>query len=284
MKSVNFFGHEISRLIVGDNALNGYSYIPDEISGEEMKAYQTREVWQKNLFEMEESGYTCMLPLAEPFVLENLKEYKRNGGKMQFIFQPFMGAEQRENMKAMAELEPIGIYHQGTTTDNLYEAGEIETIKERIKIYKEMGIPIGLGSHMPEVISRSEKEEWGAEFYLCCLQNARVNHRAGKISYLPADTKADLLFYPEDRKIMLDVIAETQKPCIAYKVFAGGQMFSKMSKEQIREAIKASYREVFSAIKPGDAAAIGVFQKYGDQIREDAELFEQVTRELQSDK
>ena len=39
MNKVNFFGHEVTKLIVGDNPFNGHSYITDRVPGAEMKSY-----------------------------------------------------------------------------------------------------------------------------------------------------------------------------------------------------------------------------------------------------
>ena len=58
---------------------------------------------------------------------------------------------------------------------------------------------------------------------------------------------------------------------------------STKEKEKLRENIKGIYREVFSKLKPGDLAAIGVFNKYKDQIKEDAELFEEAMRSMETE-
>ena len=41
MKYVDFFGHQVSKLIVGDNPFNGHSYITEYISKEEMINFHT---------------------------------------------------------------------------------------------------------------------------------------------------------------------------------------------------------------------------------------------------
>lgn len=280
LASTTFFGHEITRLIVGDNPFNGHSYITDRISGQEMLDFHTSDVWQKTLFEIEANGFTCMMPLADPFVLRMLGEYKRNGGKMKFIFQPYNPMDQLVSMRQMAALEPIGIYQQGTSTDYLWETGNTAEIKRKIAEYRTMGIPVGLGSHVPEVIRTADQEDWDVDFFVCCLHNARRGRRGEVSGFLSGKSKAGLIFYPEDRPVMLDVIRSTAKPCIAFKIFAGGQMFMDKTPGEIREAIKNAYREVFTSVKPTDVAAIGVFQKYGDQIAEDAALFREVMKEI----
>ena len=47
MNSVNFFGHEISKLIIGDNPFNGHSYIEYQTTGAEMKNFYTAEKFWK---------------------------------------------------------------------------------------------------------------------------------------------------------------------------------------------------------------------------------------------
>ncbi len=272
MKNVPFFGHSVSKLIIGDNPMNGYSYIGQRISGTEMKRYYTAERFKETLFHMEELGYNTMLPLADPYVIRLLKEYRDEGGKLQFIFQPYLAMDQDISIRQMMEVEPIGIYHQGTTTDNLYEAGQCEKILSMIEKYRSMGIPVGLGTHRPDVIEKSENEAWPVDFYVACLQNARLDRAGQKGGFLP-ETTSGLVFYPQDRAVMLSVLSKIQKPVIAYKLFAGGQMLENTGEAAKKDKIFGAYEEVFSKLKPSDMAAIGVFQRDQDQLKENAELF-----------
>lgn len=273
MNTVNFFGKTVSKLIVGDNPVNGHSYIEDVITGKEMREYHTAEKIKETLFKIEENGFNTMLPLADPYILRILQEYQREGGKMQFIFQPFMPMNQFVSMREMNSLNTIGIYHQGTTTDYLYESGQCDQIHAMIKTYRNMGIPVGLGTHRPDVIEKSEREGWEVDFYVACMQNARRNREGEASGFLTGKTKMSLIFYPEDRPIMLNTLKNVTKPIIAFKIFAGGQMFVGKTREETRSLIKGAYDEVFSALKPNDFGAIGVFQRDFDQVKEDADLY-----------
>ena len=275
MKYVNFFGHSVSKLIVGDNPFNGHSYIQDQITGDDMRSYYTSEKIKEALFRMEECGYNTMLPLADPFIIRLLGEYQREGGKMQFIFQPYMPMNQDVSMREMMKLNTIGIYHQGTTTDYLYETGQCDKIREMIDKYRQMGVPVGLGTHRPDVIEMCEREEWKVDFYLACMQNARRAREGEPSGFITGKTKQGLVFYPEDRPVMLDCLKKVEKPIIAFKIFAGGQMFIGKTPEEKRKLIKGAYNEVFTALKPNDLAAIGVFQRDRDEIKENSELFDE---------
>ncbi|MDR0654755.1 MAG: hypothetical protein LBG22_00435 [Treponema sp.] len=276
MKTVSFFGHDVTRLILGDNPFNGHSYIQDRVDGEEMKAYYTRERVLETLFDAEKLGINTMLPLACPKILELLPEYYDRGGGMQIIFQPYPAEPVEENLEKMMQFKPIGIYHQGTTTDYLNETGQKETIIKNMKIYKTAGVPVGLGSHVPETIMQCEEEGWGADFYMTCLYNARRNRRGEQSGFITGKSKADLIFYPDDRFLMYKVIQKLQKPCIAFKIFAGGQIFAGKKEDEYETTAETMLREVYANIKPGDAVAIGVFQRDMDLLEQDIALVDKI--------
>jgi hypothetical protein len=220
-----------------------------------------------------------MLPLADPYMIRILQEYQREGGRMQFIFQPYMPMDQDVSMRQMMSLNTIGVYHQGTTTDYLYESGQCEKIVAMIEKYHSMGIPVGLGTHRPDIIETSEREGWNVDFYLACMQNARRGREGERSGFITGKTKAHIVFYPEDRPVMLETLKKVSKPIIAFKLFAGGQMFIGKNEKEKREVIKNVYDEVFTSLKPNDMGAIGVFQRDTDQIKENSELYEEWYRE-----
>ena len=53
----------------------------------------------------------------------------------------------------------------------------------------------------------------------------------------------------------------------------GGASASWACPEGMPALIKGAYEEVFSALKPDDFAAIGVFQRDGNQVRQNADLY-----------
>ncbi len=279
MNYVDFFGHKISKIIIGDNPMSGHSYIEDKTSGADMKRFYTAENIKKTLHHIEELGFTGMLPLADPYMVRLIQEFEMEGGNLKHIWQPYGPMNHQVSMRELKTVNTIGIYHQGTTTDFLYENGDIDKIKENIKMFRELGTPVGLASHNPEVIERCEEEDWGADFYLASLQNARRGRRGEASGFLTGKTKAHLKFYPEDRPIMLSTLKKINKPIIAYKIFAGGQIFIDKTEEERRALIKGVYEEVFSALKPNDMAAIGIFQRDMDEAKENAELYDEWYRE-----
>ena len=261
MKTVSFFGHDVTRLILGDNPFNGHSYIQDEVTGEAMNEFYTREKILETLFEAERLGFNTMMPLASPKMLEVLSEYLDRGGGMQIIFQPFPAEPTEVNLEKMLKYKPIAVYHQGTTTDYLNETEQVDVIRTNMKIYKSAGLPVGVGTHVPETVLKAEAEDWGADFYVACLYNARRNNRFQQSGYITGKTKENLIFYPEDRFLMYDVIRKTSKPFITIKIFAGGQIFSGKAADQHKEIAESMIREVYANIKTNDVCAVGIFQR-----------------------
>lgn len=275
VNKVNFLGHEVSRLIGGDNPITGHSYIEDKVTGKDMKKYYTAENVKKSFKRLYELGINTMCPLSDPYVVRLLQEYQEETGNgMQCIWQPWTPLGMYEGVAWIPkDLKTIATYHQGTTTDFLRETGDYETIKENIKKMKELGVPVGLGTHYPDMIERAEEEDWGADFYMACLHNARRGREGEQSGFITGKSKQGLKFYPEDRPIMLNTIRQLDKPVIAFKIFAGGQYFTGMDEAQIKEAIKGIYEEVFSALKPNDIAAMGYFQRDKDEIAQNVELY-----------
>ncbi len=66
MKYVDFYGHKVSKLIMGDNPFNGHSYIPEFFSKEEMRNFHTEEKIIEALHTMEEMGVNTILPSQIP--------------------------------------------------------------------------------------------------------------------------------------------------------------------------------------------------------------------------
>ncbi len=273
---VDFFGTRITRMIVGDNPFNGHVYIPEIYTKDEALDYYTAETIVKTMFHMEKLGFNAMLPLGSPFMLRVIRQYQNEGGKMNWIFQSYPAIDLGVNARMINECKPLAIYHQGTTTDGLCEAGKTDVLKENLKSLKANGLPVGLGTHVPETILRSEHEDWGVDFYVTCLHNTRK--RGGQESSFITGKSKHTKFFQEDRAEMFKAIQQVNKPCIAFKIFAGGQIFYGKTPEEIPAVIESALSEVYSNIKPSDIAAVGIFQKNKDEIGEIRKALDKVLK------
>lgn len=279
MKYVNFYGHKVSKLIIGDNPFNGHSYITEYVSKNEMIEYHTEDKILEAMHKMEDLGINTMLPLADPYIIRILSHYRSNGGKMNFIFQtyaPMMTNIEtaKISMRQMLEVNPIGVYISGTFTDVRYETGRTSEIREMVDALRPYDIKLGIGSHRPEFIQMCEDENYPVDFYMACMYNLRKGREGEESGFITGKSKKFVQpIDPNDRAVMLDVLKNVNKPIIAFKIFAGGQMLCDRDESNRRELIKDTYDTVFSALKPDDFAVAGVFQKYHDQLTENVSVF-----------
>jgi hypothetical protein len=276
LPTIDFFGTQVTRMIIGDNPFNGHSYIEDIVTGEQMKEFYTPDRILKTLCAIQEQGYNTILPLACPSNIEILHKFRQMGGKLNIIFQPYPAIPLKENIKDMISCQPIGIYHQGTTTDYLMETGDLKTLRSNIELIRETGLPTGLCSHVPETIMLAEKEKWGIDFYMACLYNARRNRLGEPSGFITGKTKSQLVFCPDDRFAMFEVINEVKKPFIAYKILAGGQVYIGKASDEYDKVTRDVFEETYKNIKPGDIACVGVFQRDFNQLAVNSRLVAEV--------
>jgi len=275
IKTVDFFGTQITRLILGDNPFNGHSYIPDIHNDGEMLDYYTADKCVQALFEAEANGVNAFMALGSPFILRVIRQFRNEGGKMHIMFQSYPAIDLEVNIHQMMECQPIAIYHQGGSFDYMCEMGQTEEIHKRLGLIRSSGVVTGLGTHVPETILQAEAENWDVDFHMVCLYNARKTQRGQQSGFITGKPK-QLVFYPDDRFLMFDAIQRASKPCIAFKIFAGGQIFYNKNEAEIPAVAEGAIKETFANIKPNDMICLGVFQKEKNQVRENADIVKRV--------
>lgn len=278
LPTTDFFGTPITRLILGDNPINGHSYIPDITPGGEMMDYYTAQRCVDMLFDAQAAGINTFVPLGCDFDLRVLRQFRNMGGKMNLIYQPYPAIPLEINMGMMMETKPLAIYHQGTTTDYLTESGKVQELKDNLKRIRDAGVPVGLGTHVPETILRAEEEDWGVDFYMACLYNARRQQRGQQSGFITGKSK-QLAFFPEDKYEMFKVIQAVPKPFLVFKLLAGGQVFYNQDPKDYPAIVERELRDAYAHMKPSDVGVIGVFQRDKNQIAENAEIVARILSE-----
>jgi len=194
-----------------------------------------------------------------------LHEHRLEGGRIQWIAQTASEfADIARNIREIASLKPVGIYHHGSQTDKFWAAGKIEQAREMLKVMRQAGVQVGLGTHIPEVIDYVESKDWDLDFYMTCVYNlSRSKEEAARLAGRPIP---DEFFWDPDREKMLERVRRTSKPCLIFKVYGASRKCG--SPEQMLEAL----RLVFRYAKPSDCVVIGMFPKYSEQVRENCRL------------
>ncbi len=131
--------HKVTRLILGSNPFNGFSYgipsldlhrrewcTPERIAGVVRSSEQNGiNTWQFSYYESSMSG---------------LKLHRAAGGQIQWIL--LTGGAMRENaglVPEVARLKPIAIVHHGGVTDERFRAGQMDRVREYLKVIRDNG-------------------------------------------------------------------------------------------------------------------------------------------------
>lgn len=264
MPKVAFGPHLVSRLIVGGNPVSGNSHVSGALS-REMADYFTAANIKKLLRECEQAGIDTWQSRGDRHIMRLLREYRLEGGQIQWIGQTASEfASVPRNIAEMAGYGPIGIYHHGSRTDSLWNAGSIEQVRDALKAIRQTGKLVGLGTHIPEVIDHVEAKGWDIDFYMTCLYNlGRTQAQAEQVAGRKVEGE---LFWDPDREEMLKRVRQTSKQCLIFKVYGATRHCG--TPEQMKAAMELACRHA----KAGDAFVIGMFPKYKEQVRENCRL------------
>jgi hypothetical protein len=265
-----FGERSVSRLIVGGNPVSGTSHLSAELS-REMVDYFTAANVKRLLRNCEQAGINTWQSRGDRHILRLLNEYRLEGGGIQWIGQTASElADVPRNIREMARAGAIGIYHHGSRTDRAWASGQIEQVRETLKVIRDAGVRVGLGTHIPEVIDHAESKGWDVDFYMTCLYNlSRTAEEASRLAGRPVE---DELFWDADREPMLERVRRTSKQCLIFKVYGASRHCG--SNQQMRAALRLA----FGYAKPSDCVVIGMFPKHKEQVRENCDLVAEAIR------
>ncbi len=259
---IDFFGHKVSRLIVGGNPLSGISHVSSEMD-RDMLEYYTMPNLQRLLTECHEQGINTVQSRADRHQMRMFLEHKLGGGKMHWIAQTASEfADIPANVDRAVDFGPIAIYNHGTHTDNSWHSGNIDCVLDIVKHIKAHGLPAGVGTHIPEVVEFMEREGWPVDFFMCCFYNLARGYKTAPA--VQQDSYAKERYQADDPKRMTSVMRAVKKPCLGFKIMAASRNCG--SDEAVREAFHFAYQN----IKPTDAVVVGMFPKRKDQVKQNA--------------
>ncbi len=251
---VPFGEHKISRLIVGGNPVSGTSHFSKEMD-QDMLHYFSAENIKKLIKQCESNGINTWQSRGDRHIRRLLLEYRDQGGKIQWIAQSASEfGSFSSNIKDIAAMKPIGIYHHGSRTDKFWGNGDIDKIQDDLKAIRDAGVRVGVASHIPAVLEYIEERNWDVDFYMTCFYNIKKNY------------KGQDNFYPEDRDAMCKFIRTTPKQCIGFKILAASRNATTPAD------LKKAFEFAFQNIKPTDIVDVGMFPKYSDQVSENVKI------------
>jgi hypothetical protein len=249
---------QVSRLIVGGNPFSGISHQTPE-RDRAMADHYTAERIKQTLRDCEAQGINTAVLRADAHIWWLLREYWAEGGRIQWIAQtaPEYHDPERNIDQALAH-GAAAVYLHGGEVDGLVTSGQTDRVFALVEYIRARGVPAGVAGHSPEVHLELHRQGLPVDFHMVCWYNCGSVHGGQGDVFDPTD--------PPRAAAAIHVIS---KPCLAYKVLAAG-----------RRTPAQAFPEVFVALKPTDAAVVGLFT--ADSPSMVAENVELVARLLQT--
>lgn len=264
LPEVPFGPHSVSRLIAGGNPPHGGSH-QTRLMGTHMREYFTLDQTVTFLQRCQAQGITTWQSSYSQKLRYALTIFREQGGQMQFIClcSP-KDMEDAQTLNGVLGLNPIGIAFHGEVTDRMWRAGEIDTALDTLARIRDAGVCVGLSTHNPEVIAYTEEKGWDVDFYMACVY--RKSRDRKELMEIMQEAPIGEIYLPSDMPRMCETIRKATKTCLAFKILAAGRTCD--TPEQVEHAFKY----VLGHIKPTDAVIVGMYPRYTDQIRENADL------------
>ncbi len=261
---------EVSRLIVGSNPFTGKSHMNKEIDSD-MKEHFTEEKVFEMLRHCEEVGINAVQSRGSMPVMGLLGKYRSNGGKLMWLAQTGKNLTTfDEELDEMMKYNPAAVCIHGELSDDLFLTGSLDKLGVLLDKIRSKNVPCGICSHFPEVLEYAEENNLKPDYYMASVYNLFQPDRSKDVN--PVGER----FEDSDLPIMYSVIRSLSAPTFALKILGAGRRCA--TQEQVRNA----FVEAFSSMKKGDGVLVGMFDKYVDQAKLNAEYTDYAIRIAES--
>jgi hypothetical protein len=269
LPTVSFGKYQVSRLIIGANPFYGYSHF-NKLFSQHMSEWSTPENICKTLHQCERNGINTWQFSHSGRGLSDIDRYRAEGGRIQWILLSSRAMETNLDLiPQIAKKNPIGIVHHGGTTDRRWLEGEQGKIKEFLKRVRDSGVMVGISTHNPQVVEAVNEQNWDVDFLMTavyCLTRSQDETRR-----LLGQVPLGETFLPNDPPRMFQAIRHSKKQCLAYKILAAGRVTDDP------KDIDKAFQTTLESIKPQDCVIVGMYPKFSDQVRENAERVRRYT-------
>jgi hypothetical protein len=254
--------HSISRLIAGWNPVAGYSYM-GPFMDRHMREYFTLERTVEFLQDCERNGITAwQLDHAEKGIA-TVRTLREQGSKMKFLC---LHANAASIETVVADIAPIAIVHHGGATDRLFRDGKSDQVRDFVKRVRDAGVLAGISAHNPDCIKHIADEGWPVDLFMTCFYYlTRPSEELEKMA--PATTLqiAHYSFFASDPLKMTEVARQVDQPCLGFKILAAGRRCGQ------KQAVAEAFEFAFEHLKPTDGVIVGMYPRFQDQPRENAQ-------------
>lgn len=254
--------HRVSRLVAGSNPISGYSYLGAHMD-RHMKEYFTVERTVEFLQRCAAAGITVHQFSINDKSPEVLRKVREQGVKMEFIC---LHSGRDAVRSAIESTHPIAMVHHGGVTDKLFSEGKSQEVHDYVKEAHDRGVMAGVSAHNPDCIQRIADEGWEVDFFMTCFYFLTRKHEPGKETVPPMPThEISYAFYRDDPAAMTRVVRQVKQPCLGFKILAAGRLTNN------QQAVREAFRFAFQNIKPTDGVIVGMYPRFYDEIRANAD-------------
>ncbi len=274
LPKISFCGHQISKLVIGDNPIYGYSHF-NQLLSQHQQEYHTPERVVATLKRAEEAGLNAWQNSLTERSLSDLLRYRNEGGTLNwFCLSPGgLWYEEPDAVFEAAKHDPFGMApHGGGVGHRCLRENRLDHLQDILKRVRDTGTLVGLSVHDPRLLHIAEDEDWDIDYYMTGLYN--LHGGAEKFREKFGYAALGEIYAREDRDEMCKAIQRTDKPCLIFKVLAAGRTIG--NPDQIREEVKFAIENT----KPIDPLLLGMYQQFGDQIGQNAQLVTELCEEL----
>jgi len=209
---------QISRMIMGGNLIGGWAHARDLIYVSKLvRAYHHRDKIFQTLALAESCGINSLI--TNPALCGVIRDYWRNGGKIQFISdcgnKDLMGA-----IRKSIDSGAAACYIQGALADDMVAAGKFDDMAAALELIRRNGLPAGIGAHRLSTVRGSVEHGLKPDFWMKTL------HQTNYWSARPGEKQCDNIWC-EDPEATVEFMRELKEPWIAFKVLAAGALSPK---------------------------------------------------------
>lgn len=267
MPQIPFGEHTISRLILGGNYIAGGSHLSPFID-KEIKNYFTEEKIIQFVKKCMQSGINTWQSSGGH--VEVFQKLKQRGHKLNYISLGY--EEDNIKLEKFRKTGTIGVAHHGEFTDQYYKNDKIHLVQEYCKKIRDAGLMVGVSTHMPQVMKHILNKDWDIDFFMCCLYERHRSREQLQDLLGEVPIPVGEVYLESDPYRMFNVIKQTEKPCLVFKILAAGR------KCQNQETVRETFKTTFKEIKPNDAVIVGMHPVHEDQAQLNSEYVKKYSK------
>ncbi|WP_162601533.1 hypothetical protein [Occallatibacter savannae] len=265
---MKFGSVEISRLVLGVNPMYGFAHFNENYS-RTMAEWYTQERVCEVLHHANSFGINAFNYVTWKRSREDLTRFIGEGGQMHLIAQVTARDDVAELIR---DLKPLAVHRQGEVVDVAFREGKMNAVREWCKRVRDLGVMVGVGTHKPEVIALVEEQGWDVDFYAGCVYNRTRTVDEWKKVLGGEDLEMPREIYlRSDPARMYAVMRQTSKPCFAFKILAAGRLENR--------GVEYAFRTAFQSIKSSDGVFVGMFPRFKDEVKENAEIVQRILKQ-----